>query len=184
MSNMEGVVNGVYYCQQSRTEELSKRMYMRNVPSSTLQPQFSIRPVSTKYDCMSILDRRASTQVPIMKQPIYNINKTFNPGNAQAPWGGFASNINEESKLRNQFFALQKCEQANYVPSTNSDMYKVTVGGRKEECVFPSLVESGSTALGSIYVNPHLAPFNPNKLNMGKKLFNNHTRQQVLDIDC
>ena len=182
MSKIQGVVDGVYYCQQSRTDVLSERMFMRNVPSSSLQANFSIRPVSTKYACMPVLDRRASTQVPIIQQPTYNLSKTFNPGNAPAPWSGFASNINEESKLRNQFFALQRCEQAYYVPPTTSDMYTVKVSGRKEKCVFPGLVESGSNALGSIYVDPHLAPFNPNICNTGKKLFNNHTRQQIMDI--
>ena len=182
MSEIKGVVDGVYYCQQSRTEALNERLYMRNVPSRQLQPNFSMRPVSTKYDCMSIMDRRASSKIPIIEEPTYDIRTTFNPGNAEAPWSGFATNVNEESKLRNQFFALQNCEQANYVPSTTSDMYTVKVSGREEKCVFPNLVESGSNALGSIYVDPKLAPFNPNTCNIGKKLYNNHTRQQIMNI--
>ncbi len=182
MSKMQGVVNGVYYCQEARTEQLSQRMFMRNIPSCPLQPQFSMRPVSTKYDCMSVVDRRPKPQVNIVKRPTYNLKNNFNPGNAQAPWSGFASNINEESKLRNQFFALQRCEQANYVPSTNSDMYKVQVGGRQEYNEFTDLVKPAGQALGSLYVKPNLAPFNPNTCNIGKRLFNNHTRQQILDV--
>ena len=181
---MYGVVKGTYFCGMERTEELNDRISDRNIPSASLEPQFSMRPVSTKYSIMPIVNPSPSVSTPIKSEPVYNTANVFNPGTAQAPWSGFASQINEESKLRNQFFALQKCEQANYVPSTNSDMYKVKVSGRKEKEIFSSLVESGSKALGSIYVDPHLAPFNPNTFNMGKKLFNNHTRQQVLDIDC
>ena len=97
---------------------------------------------------MSIMDRRASSKIPIIEEPTYDIKTTFNPGNAEAPWSGFATNINEESKLRNQFFALQNCEQANYVPSTTSDMYTVKVSGREEKCVFPNFACSlGSNSI-------------------------------------
>ena len=45
---MYGVVNGVYQCNQERTVELDERIYDRLWPSTPLQPQYSIRPVSTK----------------------------------------------------------------------------------------------------------------------------------------
>ena len=54
MNKLYGVVNGLYQCNLDRASELSERMYERNIPSSTLQPQFSIRPVSTKYDILPI----------------------------------------------------------------------------------------------------------------------------------
>ena len=38
MSEIKGVVDGVYYCQQSRTEALNERLYMRNVPSRYRSP--------------------------------------------------------------------------------------------------------------------------------------------------
>ena len=168
---MFGVTDGVYYCDMERTQELSDRMAARNVPSTPLQPNFSIRPVSTKYALMPIFDRRPKATVPIIQQPTYGVDKTFNPGSAQAPWSGFASNVNQESRLRNQFFALQKCEQADYVPSTTSDMYQVTVGGRQEQQPFPDL-----------FVEPDLAPFNPNTCNIGQQLFDNSTRVQLKQV--
>ena len=112
MSQLYGVVNGVYYCGMERTEQLSQRMAERNIPSATLQPQFSIRPVSTKYDMMPIFDRRPKAKVPIKREPTYSVGTTFNPGSAQAPWSGFASNINKESQLRNQFFRITKMRTA------------------------------------------------------------------------
>ena len=174
MSEIKGVVDGVYYCQQSRTEALNERLYMRNVPSRQLQPNFSMRPVSTKYDCMSIMDRRASSKIPIIEEPTYDIKTTFNPGNAVAPWSGFATNINEESKLRNQFFALQNCEQSNYVPSTTSDMYKVKVPYIPSEQPHPKLFAKEPFSK-ELHENLH-----NNKI--GVNTFYNHTRNQLRDM--
>ena len=50
MNRLFGVVNGMYQCNLDRSNELNERIYERNVPSSTLQPQFGIRPVATKYE--------------------------------------------------------------------------------------------------------------------------------------
>ena len=103
---MYGVVNGVYQCQQERTSELDDRIYDRLWPSAPLQPQYSTRPVSTKYALMPIVDQRVKPKVALGNYPIYNTTHVFNPGTAQAPWSGFSTNINTESRLRNQFFAL------------------------------------------------------------------------------
>ena len=104
-----GIVDGVYYCGINRTQELNSRIAERNIPSSYLQPQFSMRPVSTKYALLPIVDRRAKSSVPIKTTTTYNPKVTFNPGTAVAPWSGFVSNINKESELRNMYFALQRC---------------------------------------------------------------------------
>lgn len=167
---MYGVVEGVYYTNLERTEELSKRMYNRNIPSGTLQPQFSMRAVSTKYDLMPILDRHQPATVAIKQEPIYNIQKVFNPGTAAAPWSGFANKINDESELRNQFFALQKAGQAAYIPSSTSNMYQHEVygGSVQQHQPFPHL-----------FTKPALETFNPNTLGIAKDTFANHTRQQI-----
>tara|TARA_A200000113_G_scaffold220987_1_gene232060 strand:+ start:197 stop:736 length:540 start_codon:yes stop_codon:yes gene_type:complete len=174
MSNqMYGVVNGVYYCDPTKDTELSNRIAQRNLPSRPLQPQFSIRPVSTKYSILPVVDPRPKPQIQIEKQPIYNVSTVFNPGTAQAPWSGFASNINTESSLRRQFFAIQTCEQSEYIPSTKSDMYQVTAVGRQEQQPFPGLFQE-----------QRFAPFNPNTCDVGTDIFNNSTREQLLRSDC
>ena len=142
---MYGLVNGVYYCNPTKDTELSQRIAERNVPSRQLQPAFSIRPVSTKYSILPIVDARPKPLVEIERQPVYNVSTVFNPGNAQAPWSGFASNIDTESSFRRQFFALQSCEQSEYVPSTNSDMYQVTAVGRMEQQPFQDYSRSKSS---------------------------------------
>ena len=106
-------------------EELNARLADRNIPSAPLQPQFSIRPVSTKYAMMPLFDRRPKPTVPIVAEPTYSVEKVFNPGSAQAPWSGFASNINEESSLRNQFFALQSLQRRSSMLSTQTSAKRV-----------------------------------------------------------
>lgn len=170
---MYGVVNGCQMCHLDRTVELDNRIYERNIPSAPLQPNYSIRPVSTKYDILPIFDRRAPVNVPIKRFPVYNTQTTFNPGTAQAPWSGFADKINTESELRNQFFALQNCEQSEYIPSSNSDMYKVQVA------------QSSNTMPNEFHLlqkQEQFAPFNPNTCNLGRGLFMNHTRQQLKEL--
>jgi hypothetical protein len=166
--NMHGLVKGVYYCNQERTDELNERLYQRNIPSAELQPTFSLRPASTKYDHMGIFDKRPKSNVEIKRQPTFNVQSTFNPGNSIAPWSGYSTNINDESKLRNQYFALQRCEQSNWVPSSNSDLYKVVAVGRQEVQPFPHL-----------FTEEKYTQFNPNTDNLGYELWNNHTRQQL-----
>ena len=167
---MDGVVNGVYYCQMERTEQLNDRLYERNVPSGPLEPAFSIRPINTKYTILPIFDNRVHSRVPIIKHN-YNIEKTFNPGNAQAPWNGFAEQINVESSLRNQFFALQKCEQSNFVPSSSSDLYSVSIPSKKVDQPFPLLFKPCE-----------FSNFNPNNCNIGEDKFNNSTRVQIKNL--
>ena len=161
----------MYYCNFNRTLELSERMAARNVPSATLQPQYSIRPVSTKYALMPILDRRAPTHVAIKREPTYELNQVFNPGTAQAPWSGFAANINTESVLRSQFFGLQRCQQGEYIPDSRGDLYNVKAVGRQEQQPFPGL-----------FKREVLSAANMNPCGLGGNLFNNNTRVQVMDL--
>lgn len=104
-------------------------LFDRNVPSSSLQPYLEVRPVATKYSYFPVVDPRIPSNQIATKQaiyPTYNVETTFNPGTRMAPWSGFATNVNLESELRNQIFALQRCSQSVYVPSSTSDMYNHT----------------------------------------------------------
>ena len=129
---MYGVIKpDVYYlCQQDRTTELNERIFDRIQPNIVPQMVFSPRPVPTKYSIMPIMDPVVESSVPIKQQKTYNTQKNFLPGagynggeGGKGPWSGYASKVNDESKLHNQFFALSKCQQGSYVPKLNSDMY-------------------------------------------------------------
>lgn len=154
-------------------EQTNMRIYDRNVPSQILQPYINVRPVMTKYSYMPIVDPRKENTVQLIQTPTFNTNKVFNPGNTVSPWSGFSSNINLESELRNQVFALQKCSKSVYVPNSNSDLYQYSFLPKAE-------------------FNPHTLLFEQNNFNdfnpnphgnvVGVNIFNNNTRVQIKDL--
>jgi hypothetical protein len=157
-----------------RQQTVYLRTYMRNIPSQPLQPYLDSRPVLTKYSLLPVVDPRKQSTVPLVQQSTYMPETMFNPGNDFGPWSGYASNVNQESELRNQIFALQSCSKATYVPSSKSSLYDVKwQNGNKEVQPFPDL-----------FKNESFAPINPNPCQekIGFALFNNATRQQVKDL--
>ena len=160
-------------CNSKIHEETNTRIYDRNIPSQMLQPYIDVRPVMTKYSHFPIVDPRKSINVPLNQMPTYNVNKVFNPGNTTSPWSGFASNINKDSELRNQIYALQTCSQAAYVPNSNSDLY---------DYKFQSIKQHNPHEL--LFQNESFSGFNPNpdQKVVGSAMFMNNTRVQVRDM--
>ena len=115
----------------NRVNDNNKRIYERNVPNFSPQMVFDSRPVSTKYDVLPILEKRNEGSTHIEERSLFNQKTHFLPGDA-GPVSTFLTNIDQESTLRNQFFALQKTDQSQYVPPSNSDLYEVQVVGRRE----------------------------------------------------
>lgn len=168
-------------CNNNNIEKVSKiheqtntRIYDRNVPSQMLQPYLDVRPVMTKYSYLPIVDPRREIKTQLVQVPTYNPHTVFNPGNAQAPWSGFSSNINKESELRNQIFSLQKCSQSVYVPNSNSDLYQYSFQ--------PSTQSIQSHPY--LFQQEHFCDFNPNpdQKIVGSGLFYNSTRSQIKDL--
>lgn len=157
-----------------RQNTINLRSYERNIPSQQLQPYLDARPVMSKYSILPIVDRRKPVDTPLIQQATYTPHTIFNPGNDSAPWSGYASNVNHESELRNQIFALQSCAQAYYIPSSKSNLYEVNwKDSGKQHQPFPELFQ-----------NEQFCPTNPNKHpeKIGYALFNNSTRQQTKDL--
>jgi hypothetical protein len=98
--------------------ELNKRLETRNVPSAPLQPLFDLRPTMTRYTWFQTVDPKMPGQVNYPYDP----KEVFNPG--RGPVSYFMQNVDTESTLRNQFFALQKSPQKEYVPELNSSLYE------------------------------------------------------------
>ena len=166
---MYGVVDGVYFCNKERLDEINNRISERNIPSTELRPEYSLRPVSTKYALLPIVDRVPLSNVPLKQYSPFSVETVFNPGTAQAPWRGFAENINVDSNLRNQFFALQKSSQSKYVPGTNSSLYEshlAITGFPKNNYVSNEFVNQQQTLVE----------------NLGNETFNNCTRCQRMNI--
>lgn len=169
---MFGVVDGIYQCNLTRSRELSERIYERNLPSEPLKPELSFRPQQTKFTILGKDEGyRQQSCEPKQKYANFVPSKIFNPGNATAPWYGFAANINNESTLRNQFFALQDCDQAKYIPSTSSELYNATVIAQPMPSPHPHIQRMED-----------FEPFQPNTCGIAKQLFHNHTHQQVKDL--
>ncbi len=156
-------------------EQTNTRIYDRNIPSQMLQPYLNVRPVMTKYSHLPIVDPRKEVNVKLKQMPTYNSQSIFNPGNTKSPWSGFASNVNLESELRNQVFALQKCDQAVYVPSSNSDLYKYSYN--------PNNAKQSQTH-SLLFQKENFCDFNPNPDHkiVGAGMFYNSTRIQIKEI--
>ena len=170
-TKMHGIPNKLYFCQHERQDEINDRISSRNMPSTPLEPSYYHVPVSTKYGYMPILDQRKTPTVSLNNYPVFSPHTTFNPGNSMAPWAGFANNVNVESTLRSQFFALQHCDQSEYVPSSSSDLYNVYVPPNPVKQPFPNL-----------FKKEIFDPCNPNPYNLVNNFFNNNTRNDNKDI--
>ena len=161
-------------CNSKIQEQTNTRIYDRNIPSQMLQPYLDFRPVMTKYSYLPIVDPRKQNKVPLQQMPTYNVHNVFNPGNTQSPWSGFASNINLESELRNQVYALQKCSQSVYVPQSNSDLYFYKFNSIKQN----------NNPHELLFQKENFEQFNPNPNStiIGSSIFYNNTRCQVCDL--
>ena len=150
-------------------------IYERVVPSDNIQMNYGFRPVMSKYATMPILDNRRNSEIKINKEPIYNNEVVFYPGTSKPHFSGFAHNIDKESTLRNQFFALQKGDKHLYIPDSNSDLYKNDVDDIKNNNLnLDNLI---------LFKEENFDNFNPNISNkIGYNIFNNSTRVQLKNI--
>jgi hypothetical protein len=144
----------------------NERIYDRNLPSNILQPYLDARPRSTRFQIMPIVETGRPSTVRLEQEPRYELSKTFNPGNRPSPWSGYQ--VQKESELRNQLFALQACSQNVYVPSSHSDLYQSTV----------PMPTKDMQPFRELFRQEKWEPFDPNPMKLGKMAFLNDTRQQ------
>ena len=166
--------NNVILRNFDKNDTINRNIYSRNFSSSDMQMNFDPRPVSTKYSIMPIQDNRKETTVPLDNVPVYNSENNFYPGTDKPHFCGFATNVDKESTLRNQFFALQATDQAKYIPSSSSDMYNNPINF--------NTVNSNLNNL-TIFNREEFNEFNPNlSSKIGNNTFNNFTRIQLKNI--
>jgi len=157
-----------------KNNAINNELFNRHFPSNNLTMNFSCRPVNTKYTLMPTVHNVIKSVEPIKNYNVFDSNKTFFPGTRNPHFCGFASNVDTESTLRSQFFALQKADQARYIPSTNSDLYENNI----EQ--LPQKVNLDATLL---FNETKFDDFNPNLSNLiGHELFYNSTRVQLKDL--
>ena len=165
---MKGVVDGFYLCGQHEGSIMSNKIYNRNVPDSQLEAMYSFRSVPTRYVKYPALNTRVIDGVSD-KREFYSVEDTFNPGNAKGPYSGYVKNLDLENNLRNSYFALQKCNQSVYVPSSESNLYNSMINDH---------TNPKDIAHSLLFEKQDLKPFNPDPKNKSYKIFSNHTRVQ------
>lgn len=176
---MYGVAKGVKICNIERLTELNDRIYNRNIPSHTLQSNFDPRPVKTRQVVFPTLDCYQPSKTGIIRVNDYNQDTQFNPGSS-APYSGWATNIDDESRVKALFRTTQKwAPQNSYIPESSSDLFVTNknIGGTSREMTMRILGERKM-----LFKREDLGNFNPNPCNLGGERFNNHTRQQVKNL--
>ena len=167
-----GIPDGVLYGQNDRIDELNDRLSQRHFSDSPLEPNYDPRPVQTKRTLFPIVKNARHTTEPSLQYPVYNTSANFNPGNRIAPTAGFRQNVDVETVLRNQTFALQRgASQSVYVPSSASELYNVSVVSSPSIQPHPDLFAPHTF---SNQAHPNLAG-----VNIGNDRFFNHTRTQL-----
>jgi hypothetical protein len=146
----------------------------RNFPSNNLGMNFSFRPVNTKYTLMPTYNHATQSTVPINNNALYDVSNTFFPGTRKPHFYGFATNVDKESTLRNQFFALQKADQVAYLPNTSSNLYENNIN---------FLTHNANLDEQLLFKEESFNDFNPNISNsIGNEIFYNSTRVQLKDL--
>ena len=110
-----------------RVEELNDRIVSRSFPSCMIEPNLkTITSVSTRCTLFPISPHQ-SPNADVVTTTTYSPERCFAPNVQQPP--DFATKIDIEMELRNQYFALQRgAEQRYYVPTSGSEMFFGGVG--------------------------------------------------------
>jgi len=157
-----------------KNNSINNELFARNFPSNNLTMNFPFRPVNTKYTLMPTINNVLKSVEPIANYNVYDVSSTFFPGTRKPHFCGFASNVDKESTLRNQFFALQKADQSRYIPDSTSDLYETKI----EE-----LPQNVNLEASLLFQETRFNDFNPSLSNsIGQELFYNSTRVQLKDL--
>tara|TARA_R110002074_G_scaffold390864_2_gene575124 strand:+ start:134 stop:661 length:528 start_codon:yes stop_codon:yes gene_type:complete len=162
--------------------KINNDIYKRNFPDKPLQPLFNPISVSTKYSKFPITNNNVmgdlvnSNKTKCKSYDNFSLESNFNPGSS-APANYFLQSIDLESSLRNQHIRKHKYNENCWIPSSNNSLYKNYNPENNiipEECVDPYLIN-----------NQQFSNFNPNldETNIGYSTFNNHTRNQLKNIN-
>ena len=145
--------------------ELNLRLQTRNIPSANLRPLFDFRPTPTKYSWFGSVEDTRQGHEPLFTYSKYDPTKVFNPSQ-KGSTDFYLNSIDQESRLQNRFMALQKADQAVYVPELSSTLYEDKMAYKK------ALYECENVNYESRKVKESLAP----------SQFFNHTRTNLKTV--
>jgi hypothetical protein len=63
------------YCVSDIHNQTNQRISDRNLPSQMLQPYLNVRPASTKYSYLPVVEPRKPAGIPLQQMPTYNGTK-------------------------------------------------------------------------------------------------------------
>ena len=161
-----------------RTNQINNEIYSRNIPTMELQPNYEFKSTSTRFQIMPIINNNSS---PSLKEyNSYSPSANFYGGDRKGPWNTFSNNIDTESDLRNQNYALQNDSLGVYIPSSQSNLYEFNWNNKNKSYS----AEETKFYNSDLFVPTKHATFNPNIYSddVGYALFNNSTRVQNKDI--
>jgi hypothetical protein len=175
-SNIQ-VPDGIIHNNVERLEELNERIHNRIIPDNNvkLNPVFDIRSVPTR-NCLifPVIDFKTSNK-KLKNDTHYKIEENFAPIQTKGPFINFVCNVDKESHLRNQIYALQHgAEQSVYVPSSKSDLYNTSVplSSVNIQQPFTGLFERGRNFVTT--QNQYV-----NNSSIGRDTFHNNTKVQL-----
>lgn len=163
-----------YTCANNTVNIINERILARNLATGNIDVLISPRPQHTLYTMPleNVIPPTQDCNSRIMKYDTHP-KQYFLPCTRNGAWSRYSNNINTESILRNQVYAIQNAPQAHYVPSSRSDLYNSTVPNNNN-------IDSNN--------EPHAAldkegqfQFLPPPVDLGNRLFNNDTRQVLKD---
>jgi len=160
-----------YYCYEGSRYQVNGEMYNRNLSSEPVQMNFSPRPTQTRFVRMPLVHCKKESPVHIANLPDYEVSETYLPA-AEAPYSGYANNVDTETILRGAVFPLQRGARSKFIPSSDSNMYQYqVVNGRPVRQTH-----------GSLFRKQTFSPVKRNECGTGYKVFNNHTKYQVKNL--
>jgi hypothetical protein len=123
-----GLFHGVYYGQNERVEEINHRLQDRYFPDTKLPPNYDFRPTTTKFCLFPAVDMRTyNTKFSQELEPDYTGTKyVCSPSTQRGPPVTMIAQIDKETDLDGRG---RKTYESTYIPSTNSDLYRVVLGG-------------------------------------------------------
>ena len=174
-NKIHGLIDGIVYYHHERVDELNDRISQRLQSDVPLQPLYNPRLAMTKYAVFPMLDiRNPSVPTSIDSYLDYSTETSFAPIQSKGPVDAYIKHIDNESNLRNQYFAISSAPQSVYVPSSDSDLYRnrPVAGSINEEQPYPYLF---ADSVFDSSLHPNIAA-NPS---VGSLMFFNDTRAQL-----
>lgn len=164
MSRLNGVFYGLNIHTHPNEQQINRKSYAHQIIQQPIEYKFDPRPQETRHVKFPALVNKSAFN---MVSP--NTQLAYVPNAQQGTFVGFSSNIDDETILRNQTFALQKSDKAAYIPDSNSDLYVESVQNRNGNPESHQLLWENYAPLPSMR---HVSN------QIGNDTFYNHTREQ------